>query len=373
MFRHTEFATNFAHFVFEQPFQRLAELEFHFFGQSADIVVALDGLASDIETLDAVGIDCALTKPFGICNLLSLSVEDIHKTFADDFAFLLRLFHASEFDIEFFFGVNTYHIETEALVIVKDVLELVFAEETVVNENTSQILANRLVEKHRRNARIHATAQSKHHLVVADLRLQFGYRGVDERCRRPILFAAADAHHKILQEQCALQRVEHFGVELHAPNLLVFGGVGSVFYGFGGCNALKIVGNCRNGVAVAHPHLRIVVKSLKQRIFLVDELQILTAIFAAAGGLHVAAQCVRNELRTIANAQNRFASTELLQIDLERLLVIDAVRRAAEDDADDVVVVAHGVFVVGDNFTKSVEFADAPRNELRGLRTKIQN
>ena len=34
-------------------------------------------------------------------------------------------------------------------------------------------------------------------------------------------------------------------------------------------------------------------RSLKdERVLLVDELQILTAIFAAAGGLHVAAQCI---------------------------------------------------------------------------------
>ena len=327
--RHTEFATNLAHFVLEQPFQRLAELEFHFLGQSANIVMALDGLAGDIETFDAVGVNSALTEPFGVRNLLSLSIKDIHKTFADDFALLLRFLHASEFGVKFFLGIHAYHIETEALVIIQDILEFVFAEETVVNENTSQIFANSLVEKHRRDARIHAAAQSKHHLVVADLRLQFGYRGVDERCRRPILFAATDAHNEVFQEQCALQRMEHFGMELHAPNLLILGGVCGVFYGFGGCDALKILGDCRNGVAVAHPHLRIVVKSLKQRILLVDELQILTAIFAAAGGLHVAAQCVRNELRTVANAQNRFASTELLQIDLERLLVIHAVRRAA--------------------------------------------
>ena len=38
-FRHTEVAADLAHFVFEQIFERLDELELHLLGQAADVVV----------------------------------------------------------------------------------------------------------------------------------------------------------------------------------------------------------------------------------------------------------------------------------------------------------------------------------------------
>ena len=82
-------ATDAAHFVLEEPTERFAELQVHFLGQSADVVVALDDLARDVERLDAVGVDGALRQPLDIPDLGGLLVEDLDEVRPDDFYFSL--------------------------------------------------------------------------------------------------------------------------------------------------------------------------------------------------------------------------------------------------------------------------------------------
>ena len=58
-FRQTKFESELAHFIFEQTFERLYELEAHLPGQPANVVVALDhrgGITGDWHRLDHVGI-----------------------------------------------------------------------------------------------------------------------------------------------------------------------------------------------------------------------------------------------------------------------------------------------------------------------------
>ena len=88
---HTKLAPNAAHLVLKEPLQRLAELEVHLLGQSADVVMALDDLARDVQALDAVGVDGALGQPLGISNLLGFGIEHLDEVAADDLALLLRL------------------------------------------------------------------------------------------------------------------------------------------------------------------------------------------------------------------------------------------------------------------------------------------
>ena len=60
--------------------------------------MALDDLAGDVETLDAVGIDGALCQPaaftirrFAVDDFPCFLVEDFYEVPSDDFAFLLRV------------------------------------------------------------------------------------------------------------------------------------------------------------------------------------------------------------------------------------------------------------------------------------------
>ena len=57
---HLELVTNAAHFVFEQPLEWFAQLQLHFFGKSAYVMMTFDGHSRDAETLDTVGVDGSL-------------------------------------------------------------------------------------------------------------------------------------------------------------------------------------------------------------------------------------------------------------------------------------------------------------------------
>ena len=83
MLRHTELTTHTTHLVFEQPLQRLAELQAHLLRQSAHVVVALDDLARDVQRLDTVRVDGTLRQPLGIGDLLRLGIEHLHEVAAD--------------------------------------------------------------------------------------------------------------------------------------------------------------------------------------------------------------------------------------------------------------------------------------------------
>lgn len=48
MFGHSQFASHAAYFVLEQPLQRFAQTEVHLLGQTAHVVMALDGLARNV-------------------------------------------------------------------------------------------------------------------------------------------------------------------------------------------------------------------------------------------------------------------------------------------------------------------------------------
>ena len=112
MFGHTELTAHTAYLVLEQPLQRFAELQVHLLGKSADIMVALDDLARDVERLDAVGIDGALSQPLGIGNLLSLGIEDLHEVASYNLTLLLRVGDSSEVSEELLAGIDADDVQT---------------------------------------------------------------------------------------------------------------------------------------------------------------------------------------------------------------------------------------------------------------------
>ena len=81
---------------------------------------------------------------------------------------------------------------------------------------------------------------------------------------------------------------------------------------------------------------------------------------------------MRDELCSVADAQHGETTDELAQVNLESLGVVDAVRRSAEDDTNHIGVVLREL-VVRQNLAKGVELTDTTADELRGLRTEIEN
>ena len=79
----------------------------HLFGQAAHVVVALDGLAGDVQALDAVRIDSTLCQPFGIGYLMCFGVEHFHKVTTNDLTLLFGVGHALQVLEELLAGVHT--------------------------------------------------------------------------------------------------------------------------------------------------------------------------------------------------------------------------------------------------------------------------
>ena len=139
----------------------------HLLGQSADVVVALDDLAGDVERLDAVRVDGALGEPLGVSNLFGLGIEDLDEVAAYDFAFLLGFGDACQVAEELLGGIDADDVESEDAVVVEHLLELVLAQHAVVDEDAGEALSDGFVEQYGGNAGVYAAGESEDDAVVA--------------------------------------------------------------------------------------------------------------------------------------------------------------------------------------------------------------
>ena len=127
MLGHTKLSSHTAHLVLEEPLEWFAKRKMHLLGQTADIVMRLDDLARDIERLDAVGINSALSQPLGILDLLGFSVEYLDEVASDDLTLLLGVTHTCQVGKELLRSIHTNYIEAETLIVVHHIAELVLS------------------------------------------------------------------------------------------------------------------------------------------------------------------------------------------------------------------------------------------------------
>ena len=180
MLRHTELTTHTAHLILKQPLQGFTELQMHLLGQSTHIMVTLDHLTRDIQRLDTVGINRALCQPFGIGNLLGLSIENLHEITTNNFALLLRISHTLKVTKELLTGIHTDYIESQHLIVVHHLTELILTEHTVIHEDACQVTAYRTVEQYGSHRRIDTTGESENHSVITQLSLQLCHSRVNK-------------------------------------------------------------------------------------------------------------------------------------------------------------------------------------------------
>ena len=150
-------------------------------GQSADIVVALDNRRVAHAALDNIGIYCALNEEIHPAEPLALVFKNADKLLADNFSLLLRLGHACELGEETLLGVDSDELHIKALAEdVLDLVALVLSEQTVVNENAGQLLADRSVQEHGCNGAVDSAGHGAEHGLVAYLLAQVLYLLFDE-------------------------------------------------------------------------------------------------------------------------------------------------------------------------------------------------
>ncbi len=110
--------------------------------------MTLDGLARNIQDLDAVGINGALRQPFHIVYLVRFYIEYLDKTAADNLTFLLRLRHTLQILEELFAGIHANHVQPETLVVVHHIPELILTKHPVVHKDTGQVLADGSIQQY---------------------------------------------------------------------------------------------------------------------------------------------------------------------------------------------------------------------------------
>jgi hypothetical protein len=117
---------------------------------------------------------------------------------------------------------------------------------------------------------------------------------------------------------------------------------------------------------MTHPHLGMLLETFEKRIGSIYGLKISTAILTAANFLHLSTKGMADELCPIADTQYRQTAHETTEVHLESLRIMNTIRRAAKDDANDIRVVLR-VFVVRQNLAERIEFSNTASNELCGL------
>ena len=177
---HAELTAYGADFVFEEQTEGFAQTEVHLFGQTAYVVVALDGCAGDGEAFDAVGVDGSLSEPFDVFDLMGFFIKHIDEAFAYDLALAFGFGDSGEFAEEFFRGVDADHVEAETFVVVEHVAEFVFAQHAVVYEDAGEVLADGAVEEHCGYRGVDSATEAEHHLVIAELLFELGHCRFDE-------------------------------------------------------------------------------------------------------------------------------------------------------------------------------------------------
>ena len=161
--RQPELAAKRAHLVLEQLAQGLDQLEPHALGQAADIVVRLDGdrrPAGERDALDHVGVERALGEEIDLAQPLRLLLEDLDEQAADGLPLLLRIGDAFERGEEPRARIDRHERDVVmAAEQVDDLARLVLAQQPVIDEDASELVADRLVDQQRRDGGIDAARQ----------------------------------------------------------------------------------------------------------------------------------------------------------------------------------------------------------------------
>ena len=105
-----------------------------------------------------------------------------------------------------------------------DLLGLACAQQAVIDEDAGELVADGLVDEHRRHGGIDAAREAADHPARADLGADALDGLLAEGLHGPVALAARDVVHEVADELRAVRRVHHFRVELHAVELALLVG-----------------------------------------------------------------------------------------------------------------------------------------------------
>ncbi len=205
MLRQAELAAERAHLVLEQFAQGLDQLHLHALGQTADIVMRLDGGRGPAQRRDAfdhVGIERALGQEFGAADLLGFGVEDVDEAGADDLALLFGVADAFEPRKEQFLG---FGMDQRDVVVAPeqrdDLLRLARAHQPGVDEDAGELVADRFMDQDRGHGRIDAARKPADHARRAHLGADLGDLLLAEGLHAPVGRDAGHVLHEVRKQR----------------------------------------------------------------------------------------------------------------------------------------------------------------------------
>src|SRR6266511_84408 len=345
------------HLVLEQKPERLDELHLHVLGQTADGVVRL-GLGRDAvlapARFDHIRVERPLAEIADVAQPPRLGLEHADELLADAPALLLGIGHAVEPLEESLLGVDVDERDVEVTPERLDYLDgLVLAEQAVIDEDTGELVADRLVHEQRRYGRVDAAGERTEHELTSHLLPNTLDLLLDHRRRRPGRWRVGDRVQEVLQQVGAVRRVDDLRMELDAveTSLGMLEG-GDRGRGRGGGH-LRAHRRLDDRVAVAHPHRLLAGNSLEER---------------------AAPELLSHQLHPVADAERGDAELEQLRIDTRRAFRVHRRRAAAQDQRERVAranpIRSNGV---PDQLRIDAAFAHPPRDQLRVLPAEVDD
>ncbi len=191
-------------------------------------------------------------------------------------------------------------------------VRLALPQKPVVDEHAGELIADRLVNQHRRDRGIDAARQAADHAGLADLRADTGDLLFAEPRHRPVALEAGDLEQEIGDEFRAVGGVDHLGMKhrrVIAARLVGGDGVGRILRHR---IDAETVGQPGHAVAVAHPHRIAPARpphAVKERVGL-EDLDVGPAEFRRVPALDLAAELLAQGLLAVADGEDRNAALE---------------------------------------------------------------
>src|SRR5262249_53559385 len=132
---------------------------------------------------------------------------------------------------------------------------LVLPQKAGIDEDAGELVADRLVDQHRRDRAVDAAREAADNAALAHLRADALHRLLAEGRHGPVAAATRNAMREVLEERAALRRVHDLRVEHHAieaPAIVGSGGEGRALAHRDRTESRR---QRLDAVAVAHPDL----------------------------------------------------------------------------------------------------------------------
>ena len=148
--------------------------------------------------------------------------------------------------------------------------------------------------------------------------------------------------------------------------------------GAGRSKRFEIAGDARDLIAVRHPNFEIArqigEEFVRTAVGRRGHMDLGSTVLAGRRAFDLAAERFAGELHAVADAEDRDAEPKKFDVALRRAGFVDAARTAGEDDPfGRDLAESGGRDVVADDFAVDLLFADAAGDELRVLRTEVED